>query len=385
MKRAIACVIAALTIVATLSGPAAATHKPPRKHHHKPPAIKVVRTRAYASDAWLLRLKVGDFRFKPVVAHNHIGGQREAIPNMARRTHALAGINTDAFHWANHVTPREGFISGGSVWKTPSPTHQANLYFTSNGKAHIGATPFTITANGRKVHGINDDLSIEKRRLTELTSNHVSMRLPRGCTVVTLRHASPIRRKHHKPRKVKGWQVLSIKPHLLNYGRIRSDHRALVACGTNDLKWVKKSLRHNTHVNLKFRWHVPGLGKSKITALTSGVAVLVRGGKRWVDTSRDFRPHGRNPETLACVSRDNAHLLLAIIDGRSTRSAGLTFNEVRDYMLKLHCWTGMAFDGGGSTIMVRGDRVLNHPSDGHPRLVPDGLFVYRKPVKRKPR
>ncbi len=384
MKRAVACVIASLTVVAALSGPAAATHKPVRHGHHhhrpKPPAINVVRARIYSSDAWLMRLRVGDFRFRPVVAHNHIGGRRESIPNMARRTHALAGINTDAFHWARHVVPRQGFVSGGTVWKTPSTVHQANLYFTSNGKAFIGATPYTVTANGRIVHGINDDVSIENRRLTELTSNHDSMRLPHGCTVVTLGHTLPTR--------ATGWQVLSIKPHLLRYTRIRSDHRALVACGSNDLAWVK-TLRRGTHVALKFRWQVPGLGKAKITALASGVAVLVRGGKRWVDTTQYFYPRERNPETFACVSRDKRHLFLGIVDGRSTRSAGVTFNQMRRYMLNRHCWTGMVFDGGGSTIMVRNNHVLNHPSDGRPRLVPDGLFVYRRPAPkrhhRKPR
>jgi exopolysaccharide biosynthesis protein len=42
----------------------------------------------------------------------------------------------------------------------------------------------------------------------------------------------------------------------------------------------------------------------------------------------------------------------------------------------------MAFDGGGSTEMVLHKRIVNHPSDGNQRLVPSGLFVYRKPTKK---
>jgi exopolysaccharide biosynthesis protein len=198
------------------------------------------------------------------------------------------------------------------------------------------------------------------------------MALPRGCTVISLKPAT----------KGKGWQVTNIQPHLTHLAKVRQSKRALIACRPADLKWVKKTLALRKSVKLKFGWHVPQIGKARITALTSGVAVLVRGGKRWVDSSRDFRPHGRNPETFGCVSRDKQHLLLAIVDGRSTRSAGITFNQMREYMLHLHCWTGIAFDGGGSTIMMKGSKILNKPSDGHPRKVPDGLFIYRKPVKR---
>jgi hypothetical protein len=44
----------------------------------------------------------------------------------------------------------------------------------------------------------------------------------------------------------------------------------------------------------------------------------------------------------------------------------------------------MVFDGGGSTEMVarlpghRSVSVLNVPSDGNQRPIPNGLFVYRR-------
>ena len=37
----------------------------------------------------------------------------------------------------------------------------------------------------------------------------------------------------------------------------------------------------------------------------------------------------------------------------------------------------MSFDGGGSTTMWARGKVQNVPSDGQPRSVVDGLFVYR--------
>jgi hypothetical protein len=378
VRRTVGCAAAALTIVSAVAPPAMATHKPSHKtHHHKLPQVTVHRHRAYASNVWLLKLKVSDFRFDPVVGHNRMDGPRETLSNMSKRTHALAGINTDAFYWTPHTPPRGGFVRNGVVDKTQNNNHEANLYFTSNGRAYIGRAPYKITANGRRITALNDVHAIYDRRLTELTPAHMSTALPKGCEVVTL--AAATKKVHHKT--VHGYTVASVDKTKHFTALHKAGNRAIVACRSSDLTWVKNNMHKHAWVNLKFAWHVPGLGKAHITALASGVSVLVRAGKRYHDPSRYFRPVGRNPETIACVSRDHKQVMLGIMDGRSTKSAGLSYDQVRAYMLKQNCWTGMAFDGGGSTEMVVHNKILNHPSDGHQRTVPSGLFVYRKPTK----
>lgn len=373
VRRSAACAVVALTILGVVAQPALATHKP--VHHHKLPQVTVHRHRAYASNVWLLKLKVSDFRFNPVIGHNRMDGPRETLGHMAKRTHALAGINTDAFYWTPHTPPRGGFVRNGVVDKTQNNNHEANLYFTSANKAYIGRAPYKITANGRRVTALNDVHAIFDRRLTELTPEHMSTSLPKHCEVVTL--AAATKQVHNK--KVHGYTVASVQKTRHFTALHTASNRALVACRPNDLTWVGHHMQRHTWVNLHFAWHVPGLGKAHITALASGVSVLIRAGKRYHDPSRYFRPIGRNPETIACVSRDHKQVMLGIVDGRSTKSAGMSYDQVRAYMMKQGCWTGLAFDGGGSTEMVVHNKILNHPSDGHQRTVPSGLFVYRKP------
>ena len=82
-------------------------------------------------------------------------------------------------------------------------------------------------------------------------------------------------------------------------------------------------------------------------------------------------------------------MLLLVIDGRQSFSRGYTMVELANLMLELGAEDALNLDGGGSSTMVglRPDgllSVLNSPSDGQQRLVPDGLQVsYTPPVARK--
>jgi hypothetical protein len=87
----------------------------------------------------------------------------------------------------------------------------------------------------------------------------------------------------------------------------------------------------------------------------------------------------RHPRTAAGFSRDRRTLFLLTVDGRSTRSVGVTLEELARLMRRLGAWEAMNFDGGGSTTMVIDGAVVNVPSDaGGEREVGSGLLVVRK-------
>jgi len=71
----------------------------------------------------------------------------------------------------------------------------------------------------------------------------------------------------------------------------------------------------------------------------------------------------RHPRTAVGFSRDSSSLLLVTVDGRSENSGGMTLVELAGVMRELGAWQAMNFDGGGSTTMVVGDKVVNRPSD----------------------
>ena len=71
----------------------------------------------------------------------------------------------------------------------------------------------------------------------------------------------------------------------------------------------------------------------------------------------------RNPRTLAGVTRDG-ELLLVTCDGRAPGfSVGLSFVEEARVMRSLGARDAVNLDGGGSTTMVVGDRLVTRPSD----------------------
>lgn len=372
--RLASCLGVAALLAGTGMGVASATprHKPAPKSIS--PAIQAQKLRIFNSNAWIVHLDVRKYRFGVVTAHDEIDTVRESIPSMAKRTHALAGINTDAFYWDDQTPPRGGVIRNGVRLKLQNSKHQANLYFTSDGTVHIGPTPYTLTVNNRPVSAFNNIHAIEQRRLTELTPAQASTNLPRNCTVVTL-----------TPAKNGKYTVVSAKRGERYFRQLsKPENRALVACGSNDMAWVKRRLTPHAPVTISFAWHVPGLGKNHISMLTSGVGELVHNGREAHDHTRDFRPTGRNPETWACVSRDHFHLTLGVLDGWTYESEGISIDQLRTYMVKQGCWDGIVFDGGGSTNLVVNNKTLNQPSDGQPRPVPVGLFVYPKlaPAKK---
>jgi hypothetical protein len=110
--------------------------------------------------------------------------------------------------------------------------------------------------------------------------------------------------------------------------------------------------------------------------------MLLKGGNIFLTTKiEDFGTDvagGRAPRTALGVTADGS-LLLVVVDGRESTSTGLTLLELAMFMQELKAVDAMNLDGGGSSTMVIGTKVINKPSDGFERKVGDGLLLV--PVK----
>jgi hypothetical protein len=71
----------------------------------------------------------------------------------------------------------------------------------------------------------------------------------------------------------------------------------------------------------------------------------------------------RHPRTFVAFDRDTTRLYLCTVDGRQAKSRGMSFGEMAKFLLSLGAWNAVNFDGGGSTTMVVGGKVVNTPSD----------------------
>lgn len=95
------------------------------------------------------------------------------------------------------------------------------------------------------------------------------------------------------------------------------------------------------------------------------------------------------PRTAAGVSRDGHRMYLAVIDGRSKRSGGLTLAELALLLGRIGADDAVNLDGGGSsTLVARGRgknvvRVRNRPSDGGERAVSNGIGIFSAATARR--
>ena len=84
----------------------------------------------------------------------------------------------------------------------------------------------------------------------------------------------------------------------------------------------------------------------------------------------------RHPRSAIGFSRDSSRVYLLTVDGRSENSVGTTLIELAALLRKLGAWEAMNFDGGGSTTMVVGGKVVNAPSDAEgERAVGNALML----------
>lgn len=148
--------------------------------------------------------------------------------------------------------------------------------------------------------------------------------------------------------------------------------------------WLSQHAGEGTAVTVTTR--VTDLRTNKAIPLTpetniiGGAIGLVRNGRTSITAARDGMANTnmilrRHPRTLAGVTRDGK-LLVAVVDGRAPGSTiGASFFEAAELMRWLGARDAINLDGGGSTTMVIGKKVVNRPSDGAERAVGDALLI----------
>jgi hypothetical protein len=119
----------------------------------------------------------------------------------------------------------------------------------------------------------------------------------------------------------------------------------------------------------------------QVAAAVSGNYQLAKDGKV-PDTVPDA---DLAPRTAIGFDADGSRMILLTVDGRATGSRGLSLKEMGQLMISLGADDALNLDGGGSSTMLArtpgkaAPEVVNDPSDGGERLIPNGLGLV--PVK----
>lgn len=175
--------------------------------------------------------------------------------------------------------------------------------------------------------------------------------------------------------KIKNGRVVAIS----TAGNMPIEADSVVISGHGVNADALASLRLGDHVTL-----TQTLGNTLADAATtvvSGGPLLVENGSVHVRIAEEqIAPdiaRGRAPRTALGLKKDGT-LLLLVVDGRSSASAGLTLTELAQYLVKLGAVSAVNYDGGGSSEMVINGKIVNNPSDGRERAVSIGLGLFTK-------
>jgi len=121
---------------------------------------------------------------------------------------------------------------------------------------------------------------------------------------------------------------------------------------------------------------------NRLSQFVGGIPRIVLNGRNVVDStytaeSAPSHTYTREPRTSIGFSADSTQLYLIIADGRNPHSAGMTLKELADFMIAIGIHQGLNFDGGGSSVLVVRDQIMNKPSDGGgERSVANGLLLF---------
>jgi hypothetical protein len=135
----------------------------------------------------------------------------------------------------------------------------------------------------------------------------------------------------------------------------------------------------------------PNIKVNQVVTAVSGSAIVVQNGKDISASSpNEGDPTNPNPRTLVGLSDHGRYLYLVVIDGRVTGySAGTTNAQSATLMLAIGCDDALNLDGGGSSELVRADRlgepfIVNTPSGGAERFDAAALGVYALELPKLP-
>ncbi|KAB8187589.1 phosphodiester glycosidase family protein [Nonomuraea phyllanthi] len=323
-------------------------------------------------DVKVVMIDAKTFRGSYVASLGTSVAKRETVSSMAKARHALVGVNGGFFniHTAKALRgePVGASVVGGKLLSEAVPGRTAVVLKGRTARITELETAVTATSqDGQRteVNGVNRAAATDE---LVLYTEEYGAKTPTGGTdavldangkVVALRESGAAVAAGTRVLHGNGLAAEWLFEHVFQDWTVRVDTKVV------DLR-TDRALKLTPDLNV-----------------ISGGVGLVRNGKVKITAKRDGHDSmnmilRRHPRTLLGVT-GNGSLILATIDGRKPgETVGANFHEAAQFMRWLGAKQAINLDGGGSTAMVVGKKVVNHPSDGAERAVGDALLVLPK-------
>ncbi|QKG85147.1 hypothetical protein GXN76_12155 [Kroppenstedtia pulmonis] len=287
----------------------------------------------------------------------------EKLSGQMKRAGAIAGVNGDFFDIGNTQAALGVEVEEGQVRKSGGNRLTASV--TRDRLGQVGQLLLegkVSTSKGmHPLHAINahnlekDELGLYTTDWGEASRSHLAGNT-RGYTEVILKDNT----------------VVEIRKGSVYDGGLKPGESIL--SGKGGASAFLRHLKRGDRVRVEYGTRPDA--KNLLWAVGGG-DMLVKDGK--VVNQDDGPVH---PRTAVGFSRDGKKMILAAVDGRSPASRGMTLWELAEWMKEQGAWTALNLDGGGSTTLVarekgrEGLKVVNTPSDGDERPVPNGIGIW---------
>lgn len=312
-----------------------------------------------------------------VQAYDHLISPDEPLSSMARRTHALAGINGDYFEIGGPGRPIGMVTRDGQLLQSPTnDSYHPVLGVTPSGRLTINPELFSGSVSDGSasyaLSSVNIYNDVFKGGLVLLTPALGASISIAGDTLALLQPVSDASDT---------FTVLSVQSGL-NQLPALSGQEALLARGAS-ANWLTSKLHAHDQLHITERVSPD----SDLLQAIGGGPVILKNGTLYNDAHPPTPGEvaTRNPLTAIGMSRDGTHVRLAVFDGRGAgpwRSVGMTYSEAAHYLQVQGISNAMLFDTGGSSELVArlpghaAASIFNSPSEGVERPVANGLFIY---------
>lgn len=303
---------------------------------------------------------------------------KATVSQMANRTNAVALVNGDFFTMQLQGVPLGASIIDGDMKSSPAVlTDIWSFGIDENNTAFIDSTKFvgSITApNGKSypIDGLNKTFYWYQPSKEYSHESKIQMydsfwssksRGDKTAGEVLLSEDNVVEqivyRKNIDMKIPKGKKILQVSGGSERFVR-------------ENIK-VGDKVQINTNIEPNRNWKM----------MIGGHALLVENGAIKKYTKDVTSIGGIRARTAVGISKDGKTVYIVSCEGRTKRSAGLSLNELSQFMLDLGAFKAMNLDGGGSTAMavrnlgdIKRTRVTNPERNAAERKVVNGLGVF---------
>ncbi|MDU5467549.1 MAG: stalk domain-containing protein [Peptoniphilus harei] len=303
---------------------------------------------------------------------------KATVSQMADRTNAVALVNGDFFTMQLQGVPLGASIIDGDMKSSPAVlTDIWSFGIDENNTAFIDSTKFVgkVTAHNGKsypIDGLNKTFYWYQPSKEYSHESKIQMydsfwssksRGDKTAGEVLLSEDNVVEqivyRKNIDMKIPKGKKILQVSGGSERFVR-------------ENIK-VGDKVQINTNIEPNRNWKM----------MIGGHALLVENGAIKKYTKDVTSIGGIRARTAVGISKDGKTVYIVSCEGRTKRSAGLSLNELSQFMLDLGAFKAMNLDGGGSTAMavrnlgdIKRTRVTNPEKNAAERKVVNGLGVF---------